>query len=144
MRYLLINLFVATLLLTGCKKEKTTNDKILEIIRDSLKVDRPFNKVIILQEHGCHVCNTKFANYILEESHNDSTLIIYSLQNVSGYVSDVDKIDKAIIDRRQLFYKTNVLNHSAVILLKESKIDTILNFSDARVYDQNLDYLSSK
>lgn len=144
MRYLLINLFAVTLLLTSCKKEKTTNDKILEIIRDSLKVDRPFNKVIILQEHGCHVCNTKFANYILEESHNDSTLIIYSLQNVSGYVSDVDKIDKAIIDRRQLFYKTNVLNHSAVILLKESKIDTILNFSDARVYDQNLDYLSSK
>lgn len=144
MRYLLINLFAVTLLLTSCKKEKTTNDKIIEIIRDSLKVDRPFNKVIILQEHGCHVCNTKFANYILEESHNDSTLIIYSLQNVSGYVSDVDKIDKAIIDRRQLFYKTNVLNHSAVILLKESKIDTILNFSDARVYDQNLDYLSSK
>lgn|SRR5690606_1473354 len=144
MRYLLINLFAVTLLLTGCKKEKSTNDKILEIISDSLKIDRPFNKVIILQEHGCHVCNTKFANYILEESENDSTLVIYSLSNIKAFVNDENKIDKAIIDRRQLFYKTNVLNHSAVILLKESKIDTILNFSDARVYDQNLDYLSSK
>lgn len=100
MRYLLINLFAVTLLLTGCKKEKSTNDKILEIISDSLKIDRPFNKVIILQEHGCHVCNTKFANYILEESENDSTLVIYSLSNIKAFVNDENKIDKAIIDRR--------------------------------------------
>jgi len=143
MRYLVINLFVITLLFTGCKKEKSTNDRILEIVKDSLKVEKPFNKILILQEHGCGTCNKKFADYIVDQKQNDSTLVILSLQNISGYIN-ADEIKDVIIDRKQLFYKANVLNHSAVILMKKNEIDTILNFSDARVFNQNLEYLSER
>lgn len=143
MKYLVINLFVIVLLFTGCNKEKSTNDRILEIVKDSLKVEKPFNKLIILQEHGCSTCNKKLAEYITQQKQNDSILIILSLQNISGYI-DADAMGDVIIDRKKLFYKTNVLNHSAVVFMKNNEIDTILNLSDARVFNQNLEYLMTR
>ena len=146
MKYLLISIFFSTLLFTACKKEPSTNDKIVAIIKDSLNVEKQYDKILILQSAGCNTCNKKFADYLTEREESESELVIISLQNVNGYISDIDigKFKNVVIDRKSLFYKTNVLNHSAVILFKESKIDTILNFSDARVYNQNMEYLSSR
>ena len=131
---------------TSCKKEQTTNDKILTIINDSLNVEKEYEKIFVLQEYGCNVCNGKFANYILEKKLSENELIIISMQNVDRYVADKDisKFKNVVVDRKGLFFKANVLNNSAAIIFKENKIDTILNFSDARIYDQNLEYLSAK
>lgn|SRR5690606_1924026 len=146
MKYLLISIFFSTLLFTACKKEPSTNDKILAIIKDSLKVEKAYDKILVLQSSGCNTCNKKFANYLTEREESESELVIISLQNVNGYISDsnIKQFKNVVIDRKSLFYKTNVLNTSAVILFKESKIDTILNFSDARVYNQNMEYLFSR
>jgi len=146
MKYLLINLFIVLLSLSSCKKELSTNDKILTIIKDSLKVEKSFDKIIVLQEHGCHVCNKKFVEYLSENQKLNNDLIIVSMQNVDGYIrnTNIGQFKNVVIDRKSLFYKTNVLNTSAAILFTENKIDTILNFSDARVYDQNMEYLSSR
>ena len=146
MKFLVISTFFIILLFVGCKKESSTNDKILSIIKDSLKVERTYDKIIILQEHGCQVCNKKFAEYLTKNEKSENDLVIISMQNVNGYVSDenISKFKNVVVDRKGLFYQTNVLNNSAAIIFKENKIDTILNFSDARIYDQNLEYLSSK
>ena|SRR5690606_5252492 len=146
MKYLLISIFFSTLIFTACKKEPSINDKILAIIKDSLNVEQQYDKIFVLQEHGCIVCNKKIVEYLSENQELNNELIIVSMQNVDGYLADsnIKQFKNVVIDRKSLFYKTNVLNHSAVILFKESKIDTILNFSDARVYDQNIEYLSSR
>ena len=146
MKYLVISTFFITLLFTGCKKEQSSNDKILAIIKDSLKVQQQYDKILLLQSAGCNTCNKKFADYLTEREKSEKELIIISMQNVNGYIADEDisKFKNVVVDRKALFYKTNVLNNSAAIIFKENKIDTILDFSDARIYDQNLEYLSAK
>ena len=146
MKYLVISVFAFALLFISCDKEQSNNDKILAIIKDSLKVEKTFNKILILQSAGCHVCNKKFADYLIENEKSENDLVIISTQNVNGYVADehIKNFKNIIVDRKSLFYKTNVLNNSAAIIFKENKIDTILNFSDARIYDQNLEYLSAR
>jgi len=146
MKYLVISIFCFCLLFISCRKEQSGNDKILAIIKDSLKIEKTFDKILILQSVGCHVCNKKFAEYLIENEKSENDLVIISTQNVDGYVADKDikNFKNVVVDRKGLFYKTNVLNNSAAIIFKENKIDTILNFSDARIYDQNLEYLSAK
>lgn len=146
MKYLVISILFFCSLFISCKKEQSGNDKILAIIKDSLKVEKTFDKILILQSAGCHVCNKKFAEYLIENKNSENDLVIISMQNVNGYVADKDisKFKNVIVDRKGLFFKANVLNNSAAIIFKENKIDTILNFSDARIYDQNLEYLSAK
>ena len=146
MKYLVISVFASALLFISCGKEQSNNDKILTIIKDSLKVEQQYDKILILQSTGCHACNKKFAEYLIENENSENDLVIISMQNVNGYVADKDisKFTNVVVDRKGLFFKTNVLNNSAAIIFKQNKIDTILNFSDARIYDQNLEYLSAK
>jgi len=146
MKYLLISIFSFCLLFTSCRKEQSANDKILTIIKDSLKVEKTFDKILILQSAGCHVCNKKFAEYLIKNEKSENDLVIISMQNVNGYIADKDisKFKNVVVDKKGLFFKTNVLNNSAAIIFKQNKIDTILNFSDARIYDQNLEYLYAK
>lgn len=144
MKYLLINFIILGFFFTACKKEQSANDKILAIIKDSLQVEQRYDKIFVLQEHGCNVCNGKFANYILEKEHLKDELIIVSMPGAGRYSNEEDRSENFVIDKKSLFYKTNTLNYSAAILLKNNKVDTILNFSDARIYNSNLKYLSGR
>lgn len=144
MKYLLINFIVLGFFFIGCKKEQSANDKLLAIINDSLKVEQRYDKIFILQEYGCNVCNGKFANYILEKEHLKNELVIISMSNADRYDKEEARFKNIVIDKKSLFYKTNALNYSAAVLLKNNEIDTILNFSDARIYDSNLSYLSGR
>lgn len=58
------------------------------------------------------------------------------------FLKDVDTTAVNVVyDRKQFFYKTNGLNTSAAILMSKNEIDTILNLSDAGVFNQNFQYL---
>jgi|SRR5690554_660767 len=130
----------------SCKKmEKATPPNILTIIKDSLQVQESYSKVLVVQKRGCSLCNQKFNEYIKENLEDRNTLIIFSGANMIEFLKNVDTTAVNIIyDRKQLFYKTNTLNTSAAVLMNKNEIDTILNLSDARVFNRNLEYLSER
>lgn len=118
MKYLVISILSFCSLFISCRKEQSGNDKILAIIKDSLKVEKRFDKILILQSAGCHVCNKKFTDYLIENEKSENDLIIISMQNVNGYIADKDikKFKNIVVDRKGLFFKANVLNNSAAII----------------------------
>lgn len=143
MKYLVIKI-VILLTLIGCSKEKTNNEKILTVVKDSLNINKSYEKIFILQNAGCYVCNIKFAQIISDRPADKNELIIISAQNSDGLLKNMElhKGKDIVIDRKALFFRSSLLNNSAVIYFKNNQIDTILNLSDARVFDSNVKYIS--
>lgn len=146
MKYLLTNLFVLLFLITSCKKTPSHEEKILSVIRDSLHVKENYDKIYILQSAGCYVCNVKFAEYLAQKQFSNKELVIVSTHNADGFISKtpLDNSSNVIVDRKSLFFRNAILNHSAVIYLENQKIDTLVNLSDARVFYSNMNYIQNR
>lgn len=146
MKYLLTKLFLITLLLVSCKKNLSQEEKILSVIQDSLQVKDDYEKIYILQSAGCYVCNVKFAEYLAQKQFSNKELVIVSTHNADGFISKtpLENSSNVIVDRKSLFFRNAILNHSAVIYFENQKIDTLVNLSDARVFYSNMNYIQNR
>lgn len=145
MKYFLISLCLLSSFVS-CNKKKTQEEKIISLLKDSLLIDSNYDKIYILQSSGCYNCNIKFGEYLAQKKMSTKDLVIVSTYNVDGFIkgTQLENLKNVVLDRKSLFFRSAVLNHSAVIFFENKKIDTIVNLSDARVFHSNMNYIQNR
>jgi len=140
-RYLLI-----ILLIFGnfyCDIDRSKDYKLTEyfnkynISLDSLKA------IFVLDEVGCVTCNKSFSNLITYRLDNPKIKLILISRGSLIDISSLIKSKNTIIDFGGTFYKLGLCQNSSAILLKNGKIDTIIEINATNLKN-NLLYLDEK
>ncbi|WP_136668834.1 hypothetical protein [Flavobacterium sp. H122] len=131
-----------TSIITSCSFSEKSKDQILQtIIKDSLKVKKEFNKIIVLTENECSSCNSSYSKF-LENQIKSNALFIVGATGAEFDITYLDAVNKnnIVYDYSNLLEKNGLLQNSGFILLKENKIDTIISL-EAGNLDKQINYI---
>lgn len=140
------SLLLLVLLFAACKQHNPTKyEHIQTILVDSLHLQNAYKAILILEDGSCPSCQKELNRFILNHIDKDDVLFVVSNDERFVDLSELKTIEKQnlVIDNQKLFYNKNIIEDSAVIILKDKQIDTILVLSNSDVLQRNLDYLSS-
>jgi len=133
-------------LMIGCSGGQTDQDKLLHtLVQDSIGYKKPYKMIMVLQDNGCIKCQFKVFDFIKENSANKEFLYLIYNNEKNIDLSDIKNTEENIVfDYKRYLYNYNIVNSSAVILLNNQKIDTILPLNDSFVLVKNMDYLKEQ
>lgn len=129
------------LFLTSCSSETSQYDKLENFLSEELDFSDldDYNAVVVINEMGdCINCNDSFSKMMTKHLKNKRFLYIISTSgtkvDVSGYLnSDTDNI---LFDFRNNFKNLNLLEKSAIIMIENNKIDTIIQIDKDNLNDE--------
>lgn len=140
------SLLLLVLLFTACKQHGPSKyEHIQTILVDSLHLQNAYKAILILEDGSCPSCQKELNRFILHHIDKDDVLFVVSNDERFVDLSELKTIEKQnlVIDNQKLFYNKNIIEDSAVIILKDKQIDTILVLSNSDVLHENLNYLAS-
>ena len=105
-----------------------------------------FDHVLRISETGCPGCNKTFARLVEKYIQSKKNLYIVSargaLIDISPYL-EAEQAPNIILDFNNKFGKTQVIENSGMIFLKNNKIDTIVDVK-AKGIEETLEYINSR
>ena len=125
-----LTILLLILLLASCKQQNDYQ-KIISLLDEKNIQITNYKQLVAINTLGdCLNCNKTFSLEMSAYLEQDSTLFIVSTPGAKIDISPYLKKESSniILDFRKEFNKLNIINHSSIFKLKESAIDTIIEF----------------
>ena len=125
-----LTILLLILLLASCKQQNDYQ-KIISLLDEKNIQITNYKQLVAINTLGdCLNCNNTFSLEMSAYLEQDSTLFIVSTPGAKIDISPYLKKESSniILDFRKEFNKLNIINHSSIFKLKESAIDTIIEF----------------
>lgn len=95
------------------------------------------NKLYVLTENGCHSCNKKFSDLILEKINNDKSIFIITATGNQIDITPFEiKHNNVLKDRNITDTALGIFNETKIIYFKNNKIDTIITINALQLEHQ--------
>lgn len=137
-----IVILLFTLFIT-CKPNKTQFDILNSyVIENQYSLDS-VKSIFVLQENNCIGCNKSFAILLQKHLNDKNTITIISAIGKTIDISPFDNHQNVIMDYNMEFRNLELFKSSAMIILNQNKVDTIVEIK-AKGLKQTLEYISNR
>jgi hypothetical protein len=142
---ILFVLYAITVSCNSTSKKVEIYKKLDAVISDSLKIQKHYNKIIILSESGCIGCNKRYSTFVSSNLHNSEILFIVTASGNNLDISSLmeNKATNLVFDYKNNLAKTNIFDGSGAIFTSNNTIDTII-LIDAKDFDAQLNYIQKR
>lgn len=132
----------------SCANQDTKNNYVKDdykaisnyfLQRHQIKLTDKITKLFVLTENGCHSCNKKFSDLVIENIENEKSLfIITATGNQIDMMPFETKRKNVIIDKNISDTTLSIFNETKVIYFKNNKIDTVIDIEARQIENQFL------
>ena len=102
-----------------------------------INLNDSIDKLFVLTENGCHSCNKKFSDLVLENINNDKSIFIITATGDQIDMTPFEiKHNNVLKDRNITDTALSILNETKIIYFRNNKIDTIITINALQLEHQ--------
>ena len=142
----LITSVLITVFIYSCVNNNKTNIYVKDDYKEisiylkkthKINLNDNINKLYVLTENGCHLCNKKFSDLILEKINNDKSIFIITATGDQIDITPFEiKHNNVLKDRNIKDTALSIFNETKIIYFKNNKIDTIITIDASQIENQ--------